>query len=52
MAYATTRVPEMAIRCVVITTSPKSATSLHRHKTGEGDVGYLASHPYRYMEKS
>jgi hypothetical protein len=36
------RVSSMANRCFWITTTPQSATRLHRHNTREGQVGCLA----------
>ena len=50
VASARARVQEVATRRVYIAASPKSATLLHREKTGAEDAGYLANAAHSHME--
>jgi hypothetical protein len=47
MAYASARLPKMAIRGIFIAVSVRSENYLYTQNPCEGDVGYLAKPSYR-----
>jgi hypothetical protein len=52
MAGVGARVQEMEIHRVCVTTSPATATCLHKQKTSAELAGYLADYAYCYQELS